>query len=112
MYESLGFKRCFICSGIRPPKYGNRSQGTTPYLRPTVESRFYELNETAIAIARQRERLEFFATYDVMTGVRIAATLGAFFGLMVFLIVYKSRSTSNKALQVRTFTIDLNFRKF
>jgi ABC-type lipoprotein release transport system permease subunit len=44
--------------------------------------------------------MEFFATYDVMTGVRIAATLGAFFGLMVFLIVYKSRSTTNKALQV------------
>lgn len=45
-------------------------------------------------------REEFFATYDVMTGIRIAATLGGFFFLMVFLIVYKSRSKSNKALRV------------
>lgn len=45
-----------------------------------------------------RVRKEFYATYDVMTGVRIAATLGGFFALMVFLIVYKSRSKSVKAL--------------
>lgn len=49
---------------------------------------------------RQRLREEFFATYDVMTGIRIAATLGGFFFLMVFLIVYKSRSHSSKALRV------------
>lgn len=49
---------------------------------------------------RQRLRDEFFATYDVMTGIRIAATLGGFFFLMVFLIVYKSRSHSNRALRV------------
>lgn len=48
---------------------------------------------------RERVRLEFYATYDVMTGVRIAATLGGFFALMVFLIVYKSRSKSVKALR-------------
>lgn len=47
---------------------------------------------------RERVRIEFYATYDVMTGVRIAATLGGFFALMVFLIVYKSRSKSVKAL--------------
>lgn len=47
---------------------------------------------------RDRVRVEFYATYDVMTGVRIAATLGGFFALMVFLIVYKSRSKSVKAL--------------
>lgn len=47
---------------------------------------------------RERVRIEFYATYDVMTGVRIAATLGGFFALMVFLIVYKSRSKSMKAL--------------
>ncbi|XP_013185935.2 uncharacterized protein LOC106131382 [Amyelois transitella] len=47
---------------------------------------------------RDRVRIEFYATYDVMTGVRIAATLGGFFALMVFLIVYKSRSKSMKAL--------------
>lgn len=48
--------------------------------------------------------MEFFATYDVMTGVRIAATLGGFFGLMVFLVVYKSRGESQetiKALKVK-----------
>lgn len=49
---------------------------------------------------RLRLRAEFFATYDVMTGIRIAATLGGFFFLMVFLIVYKSRSHSNRALRV------------
>ena len=51
-------------------------------------------------------RAEFFATYDVMTGVRIAATLGGFFFLMVFLIVYKSRSHSVRALKV---SITINF---
>lgn len=40
-----------------------------------------------------------------MTGIRIAATLGGFFFLMVFLIVYKSRSHSNKALRVRNFIV-------
>jgi hypothetical protein len=50
------------------------------------------------ATDRDRVRIEFYATYDVMTGVRIAATLGGFFALMVFLIVYKSRSKSVKAL--------------
>uniref|UniRef100_A0A182MD69 Uncharacterized protein n=1 Tax=Anopheles culicifacies TaxID=139723 RepID=A0A182MD69_9DIPT len=44
--------------------------------------------------------MEFYATYDVMTGVRIAATLGGFFGLMVFLVIYKSRTRSTaKALK-------------
>lgn len=52
---------------------------------------------------RERLRMEFYATYDVMTGIRIAATLGGFFVLMVFLIVYKSRSHSNKALRVSIF---------
>lgn len=48
---------------------------------------------------REQLRIEFYATYDVMTGIRIAATLGGFFGLMVFLIIYKSRSKSVKALK-------------
>lgn len=43
--------------------------------------------------------MEFFATYDVMTGVRIAATLGGFFGLMVFLVVYKSRGETQETLK-------------
>jgi len=58
------------------------------------------LTEAENAAERARIREEFFATYDVMTGVRIAATLGGFFGLMVFLIVWKSRSSSNETLKV------------
>lgn len=54
--------------------------------------------DSSRAAERDRVRIEFYATYDVMTGVRIAATLGGFFALMVFLIVYKSRSKSVKAL--------------
>lgn len=41
--------------------------------------------------SREQTRLEFYRTYDVMTGVRIAATLGGFFSLMVLLVVYKSK---------------------
>lgn len=58
------------------------------------------------AAEKARVKAEFYATYDVMTGVRIATTLGSFFSLMVFLIVWKSRSNSNetmKALKVRQF---------
>ncbi|ALC38750.1 CG15431 [Drosophila busckii] len=58
------------------------------------------LTDAENAAERARIREEFFATYDVMTGVRIAATLGGFFGLMVFLIVWKSRSSSNETLKV------------
>lgn len=47
----------------------------------------------------EQQRIEFYATYDAMTGIRIAATLGGFFGLMVFLVIYKSRSKSVKALK-------------
>lgn len=56
-----------------------------------------------VAAERERIRIEFFATYDVMTGVRIATTLGGFFGLMVFLVIYKSRGErleTMKALKV------------
>uniref|UniRef100_A0A182JTH2 Uncharacterized protein n=1 Tax=Anopheles christyi TaxID=43041 RepID=A0A182JTH2_9DIPT len=57
-------------------------------------------NQTQVARERERLRMEFYATYDVMTGVRIAATLGGFFGLMVFLVIYKSRTRSTaKALK-------------
>ncbi|XP_055644885.1 uncharacterized protein LOC129780539 isoform X2 [Toxorhynchites rutilus septentrionalis] len=57
-------------------------------------------NQTQAERKREQMRMEFYATYDVMTGVRIAATLGGFFGLMVFLVIYKSRSRSTtKALK-------------
>lgn len=62
-------------------------------------------SDTLTALERLRLREEFFATYDVMTGVRIAATLGGFFFLMVFLVVYKSRSHSNKALRVSSIVL-------
>ncbi|XP_052128719.1 uncharacterized protein LOC113207962 isoform X2 [Frankliniella occidentalis] len=45
---------------------------------------------------REQLRVEFFRTYDMMTGVRIAATLGGFFGMMVLLVLYKSRCRPRK----------------
>ncbi|XP_058806906.1 uncharacterized protein LOC131673160 isoform X2 [Phymastichus coffea] len=48
---------------------------------------------------REQLKIEFYKTYDVMTGVRIAATLGGFFSLMVLLVVYKSRCKSNRQLE-------------
>lgn len=71
----------------------------TPYM-PLLPPGELNLTEAENAAERARIRAEFFATYDVMTGVRIAATLGGFFGLMVFLIVWKSRSSSNETLKV------------
>ncbi|KAH8308208.1 hypothetical protein KR059_008422 [Drosophila kikkawai] len=71
----------------------------TPYM-PLLPPGERNLTEAENAAERARIREEFFATYDVMTGVRIAATLGGFFGLMVFLIVWKSRSSSNETLKV------------
>ncbi|XP_030766883.1 uncharacterized protein LOC115890720, partial [Sitophilus oryzae] len=48
---------------------------------------------------------EYYKTYDVMTGVRIAATLGSFFSLMVLLVIYKSKeSKTEKALEDPNFT--------
>ncbi|XP_049825605.1 uncharacterized protein LOC109598391 isoform X2 [Aethina tumida] len=47
---------------------------------------------------------EFYKTYDVMTGIRIAATLSSFFGLMVILVLYKSKSKTEKALEDPEFT--------
>lgn len=76
---------------------------TTTY-KSTSSTRHYinytKSSDKLSEMERLRLREEFFATYDVMTGIRIAATLGGFFFLMVFLIVYKSRSHSNKALRV------------
>ncbi|XP_050498273.1 uncharacterized protein LOC114329730 [Diabrotica virgifera virgifera] len=46
----------------------------------------------------------YYQTYDVMTGVRIAATLGSFFGLMAILMFYKSKSKTEKAMEDPDFT--------
>ncbi|XP_075152252.1 uncharacterized protein LOC142226238 [Haematobia irritans] len=67
---------------------------------PMPPGKYNETEATPTLSPRELIRAQFFATYDVMTGVRIAATLGGFFGLMVFLIVYKSRSSSNETLKV------------
>ncbi|KAG5675738.1 hypothetical protein PVAND_005616 [Polypedilum vanderplanki] len=74
---------------------------TTAYKSTTREYINYtnRSSETLTELDRLRMREEFYATYDVMTGIRIAATLGGFFLLMVFLIVYKSRSHSIRALK-------------
>lgn len=47
----------------------------------------------------EQARVDFYRTYDVMTGVRIAATLGGFFMLMVLLVLYKSKSKTERALE-------------
>lgn len=67
---------------------------------PLPPDKFNKTITDPIQSEREIIRRQFFATYDVMTGVRIAATLGGFFGLMVFLIVWKSRSSSNETLKV------------
>lgn len=85
---------------------------TTTY-RSSASTRSYinynNRSDKLTELERLRLREEFYATYDVMTGVRIAATLGGFFALMVFLIVYKSRSHSTKALQV-SWEIEIIFK--
>ena len=48
-------------------------------------------SEPPTVSSREQTRFDFYRTYDVMTGVRIAATLGGFFSLMVLLVVYKSK---------------------
>lgn len=57
------------------------------------------------AARRERERVEFYATYDVMTGIRIAATLSCFFAFLVILVAYKSRTKSDPGLDVSTHFI-------
>lgn len=83
-------------------------QSTPPHAFSPPDS-YFIVNATEpptleqIAAERERIRTEFFATYDAMTGVRIATTLGGFFGLMVFLVIYKSRGErieTMKALKV------------
>lgn len=57
------------------------------------------MHGSPVDLERERIRMEFYATYDAMTGVRIAATLAGFFGLMVMLIMYKSRTNMLRALK-------------
>ncbi|XP_044255766.1 uncharacterized protein LOC123005833 [Tribolium madens] len=74
---------------------GSQEQNTTiqPSLYPTLNP-----------VQRRELEKDFYETYDVMTGVRIAATLGGFFGLMVILVLYKSKSKTERALEDPDFT--------
>uniref|UniRef100_A0A1A9WKN5 Uncharacterized protein n=1 Tax=Glossina brevipalpis TaxID=37001 RepID=A0A1A9WKN5_9MUSC len=85
----------YTATTLSPNKY-------VPFTASPIPADIYNKTLQAQILAAERERIraEFFATYDVMTGVRIAATLGGFFGLMVFLIVWKSRSSSNETMKV------------
>lgn len=74
---------------------GSSTEATSTFLPSTLDP--LELNKTRIAE-------EFYSTYDVMTGVRIAMTLGGFFAFMVILVLYKSKSETEKALEDPVFT--------
>ncbi|XP_076750213.1 uncharacterized protein LOC143423043 [Xylocopa sonorina] len=64
-----------------------------------IDSTTFLPEATSTLSEREQLKIEFYKTYDVMTGVRIAATLGGFFGLMILLLVYKSRCKSSKQLE-------------
>lgn len=49
---------------------------------------------------RELIKIEFYKTYDPMVGIRIAATLSGFFGLMVIMVIYKNRYFENHFLFV------------
>ncbi|KAL3266584.1 hypothetical protein HHI36_010748 [Cryptolaemus montrouzieri] len=76
---------------------GSTTETTSTFLPPATTVDPIELNKTRIAE-------EFYSTYDVMTGIRIAMTLGGFFAFMVILVLYKSKSETEKALEDPDFT--------
>ncbi|XP_050446380.1 uncharacterized protein LOC126848990 isoform X1 [Cataglyphis hispanica] len=73
---------------------GSNVTGTT-----TTDPTTFLPDATPTLSEREQLKIEFYKTYDVMTGVRIAATLGGFFSLMVLLVVYKSRCKASKQLE-------------
>lgn len=72
--------------------HGNSNNATNTTTNTYTTKTPEQLAAERAAAERERQREEYYATYDVMTGVRIAATLGCFFAFMVFLIAYKSRN--------------------
>ncbi|XP_067000270.2 uncharacterized protein [Anabrus simplex] len=70
-----------VLSGSTPASDVVGGVGLLPTPTPTIDE-------------QEQIRIDFYRTYDVMTGVRIAATLGGFFSLMVLLVVYKSKCKS------------------
>lgn len=61
-------------------------------------------NSSVVPIVVHATIHPYYESYDVMTGVRIAATLGTFFSVMVILVFYKSKSKTEKALEDPNFT--------
>ncbi|XP_046394317.1 uncharacterized protein LOC124162032 [Ischnura elegans] len=89
-------------SGVASSVGTRKATPTTPTERPGVATQLQTLKPTAGPPAWVPETprptkdpaliaLEYYRTYDAMTGIRIAATLGGFFSLMVFMVVYKSK---------------------
>lgn len=78
-------------------QYGGSS--TSSSSGSSSSSSTMQTTTTGVDWERERVRMEFYATYDVMTGVRIAGTLAGFFGLMVMLVMYKSRTNMLRALK-------------
>ncbi|XP_017883584.1 uncharacterized protein LOC108627058 [Ceratina calcarata] len=76
----------------------DRGMGSVVGSNVTADSTTFLPDATSTLSEREQLKIEFYKTYDVMTGVRIAATLGGFFGLMILLLVYKSRCKSSKQL--------------
>lgn len=91
----INYYICYIYSSNRYPNATTPTPVPSPPPQNFNSSRIIDRE----AAERERVRMEFYATYDVMTGVRIAATLGGFFGLMVFLVVYKSRGESQETIK-------------
>ena len=65
----------------------NNASWTTP-TKPTP---MHTSVVTPTLSEREQLKIEFYKTYDVMTGIRIAGTLAGFFIFMVLLVIYKSR---------------------
>lgn len=60
---------------------GNRSEGGGSTGPPHINS----------AENREQIREEYYRTYEPLTGVRIAATLGGFFGFICLMVLYKTK---------------------
>ncbi|XP_059479911.1 uncharacterized protein LOC132199311 [Neocloeon triangulifer] len=103
-----------------PPRHSTGSNGAatttltastapaTAAPEPTGTSADDGLQETSTLSERELYKIEFFKTYDVMTGVRIAATLGGFFSLMIFLVIYKSKCSRGAKSVASDVAIELD----
>lgn len=99
-YSARELANVVICLHLLPPLFasgksvwhvGMGSVGSNVTGTTTIDPTTFLPDATPTLSERDQLKIEFYKTYDVMTGVRIAATLGGFFSLMVLLVVYKSR---------------------